>query len=163
VDGQKFNEDAGKQLDLVFQDGAPRHFAEVGRDGHEGDELLAVPLEYPSGTILGALLLEYEPVLEAAQDRASGMTWLVRLCTVVAMLRAAAAAGFLLRRFSVGLGALTQGFEALARGDPEARIAHAASNEFGQLAAGFNSMADRLQASQQQLLVQKSYIEDIIQ
>jgi diguanylate cyclase (GGDEF)-like protein/PAS domain S-box-containing protein len=163
INGQKFNEDEGKQLDLTFQDGVPRHFAEIGREGHEGDELLAVPMEYPRGTILGAILLEYEPVLEEAQDRATGMTWLVSLCAAVAVLLAAAGAGFLLRRFSAGLGALTQGFEALAKGDKGARIAHAANNEFGQLATGFNSMADQLQASQQQLLVQKSYIEDIIQ
>ena len=161
--GQSFDEDQDGALDMTLQHGDVSHFAEVGLDGHAGDELLAAPVEYPQGTIIGAVLLEYEPLLNRAQQRANWMLWLIGLSAAAAMLIAAGFAGLLLRAFNAGLSGLMRGMESLAKGDAGTRIASIPRNEFGQLAKGFNAMAADLESSRAQLLVQKTYIEDIVQ
>ncbi len=50
-----------------MEDGVPRHFLERNPDADLRHELLVVPAEYPPGTIVGAVVLEYAPVLAAVR------------------------------------------------------------------------------------------------
>ncbi|RUX22942.1 hypothetical protein EOA27_02085, partial [Mesorhizobium sp. M2A.F.Ca.ET.037.01.1.1] len=71
--GETFDHDPGNEVGLTLQDGVPRRFV----DPREGNAILAVPIEQNEDTIVGAVLLEYDPVLTAAEQRTNGLLWLV--------------------------------------------------------------------------------------
>lgn len=150
--GEKFEHDPGNEIGQTLEDGVPRKFV----DPEEVNAILAVPIEYPEDTIIGAVLLEYDPVLHAAEQRTNGMLWLVGLSAAAAMLIAAGFAWLLLRRFGAGLSDMMRGMQSLAKGDAMTRIDHTRKDEFGQLALGFNTMADQLASA-------KAHIEDIVE
>ncbi|RUX45387.1 diguanylate cyclase, partial [Mesorhizobium sp. M4A.F.Ca.ET.050.02.1.1] len=135
-----------------LQDGVPRKFI----DPEEVNAILAVPIEQGEDTIVGAVLLEYDAVLHAAEQRTNSLLWMVGLSTAAAMLVAAGFAWVLLRRFGAGLSDMMNGMQALAQGDVLTRIRHDRKDEFGQLADGFNTMADQLASA-------RAHIEDIVE
>lgn len=163
VEGEPFDQDSNNEVGLTMEDGVPRHFLAHDKDAERKHELIVVPVEYPAGTVVGAVVLEYAPVLAAVQKTASGMQWIVGLSAAAAMMIAAGLLAMLLRRFNSGLSSLTAGMKSLAEGQAGTRIAETSNNEFGELAKGFNAMAGELEASRAELLVQKSYVEDIVQ
>ena len=73
--GEKFDHDPGNEIGQTLEDGVPRKFV----DPEEVNAILAVPIEYPEDTIIGAVLLEYDPVLHAAEERTNSLLWLVGL------------------------------------------------------------------------------------
>ena len=160
--GTVFEHDRDNEVGRTLDDGEPRDFVEDSGDVSEPINLVVVPIEGAPGKIVGAVLYEYTPLLQAAQNRTNAMIWLVGLSTVAAMLVAALSAFLLLSRFSSGLANLNRGIEALARGDAGARIGRTSRDEFGQLAQGFDTMASELESSRLQLVDQKAYIEDIV-
>ncbi|TJV25064.1 MAG: diguanylate cyclase [Mesorhizobium sp.] len=150
--GDKFGHDPGNEIGQTLADGIPRRFV----DPEEVNAILAVPIENPEGTIIGAVLLEYDPVLQAAEQSTDSLLWLVGLSTAAAVLVAVGFAWQLLRRVSSGLGDMMRGMEALAKGNAMTRISHARNDEFGQLADGFNTMADQLASA-------RAHVEDIVE
>ncbi|RWP06542.1 diguanylate cyclase [Mesorhizobium sp.] len=150
--GDKFNHDPGNEIGQTLADGIPRRFV----DPEEVNAMLAVPIENPEGAIIGAVLLEYNPVLQAAEQSTNSLLWLVGLSAAAAVLVAAGFAWQLLRRFSSGLGDMMRGMEALAKGNAMTRISHARNDEFGQLADGFNTMAEQLASA-------RAHVEDIVE
>ncbi|TIV65041.1 MAG: hypothetical protein E5V89_28635, partial [Mesorhizobium sp.] len=60
--------------------------------------ILAVPIEQGEDNIVGAVLLEYDPVVNAAEQRTNNLLWLVGFSTAAAMLVAAGFAWLLLSR-----------------------------------------------------------------
>ncbi|CAN7577369.1 PAS domain S-box protein [Phyllobacterium sp. LjRoot231] len=161
--GTLFNHDRGNEVTRTIEDGIVREFAEISNDAPEGVELIVVPVGESPNKIIGAVLLEYTPLLREAQRRTNDILWLIGLCTAAAVLVAGAFAFFLIRGFNAGLAGLTQGIQSLARGDVGARINHTSKDEFGPLAQGFNTMAVELESSRTHLVDQKTYIEDIVQ
>ncbi|MGX9576822.1 diguanylate cyclase [Mesorhizobium sp. f-mel] len=149
--GDKFDHDAGNEVGQTLEDGVRRRFT----DSHEANDMLVLPIEHPEDTIIGAVLLEYDPLLSDAERRTSNMLWLVGISAAAAMLVAAGFAAALLRRFGAGLSDLTKGMQALAKGDAMTRISHTRNDEFGQLAHGFNTMAAELESA-------RAHIEDIV-
>ncbi|RUU08666.1 HAMP domain-containing protein, partial [Mesorhizobium sp. M7A.T.Ca.TU.009.01.3.2] len=150
--GDKFNHDPGNEIGQTLADGIPRRFV----DPEEVNAMLAVPIENPEGAIIGAVLLEYDPVLQAAEQSTNSLLWLVGLSAAAAVLVAVGFAWQLLRRFSSGLGDMMRGMEALAKGNAMTRMSHARNDEFGQLADGFNTMADQLASA-------RAHVEDIVE
>lgn len=150
--GDKFNHDPGNEIGQTLADGIPRRFV----DPEEVNAMLAVPIENPEGAIIGAVLLEYDPVLQAAEQSTNSLLWLVGLSAAAAVLVAVGFAWQLLRRFSSGLGDMMRGMEALAKGNAMTRISHARNDEFGQLADGFNTMAEQLASA-------RAHVEDIVE
>lgn len=150
--GSHFDHDTGDEVGQTLSDGVPRQFV----DPNEGTSVLTVPIKRPEGKIIGAVLLEYDPLLRAAEQRTSDLLWLVGLAVAVAMLVAAGFAWVLLRRFGAGMSHMMKGMEALAKGDAMARVSHVGKDEFGTLADGFNAMADQLASA-------RAHIEDIVE
>lgn len=161
--GRPFEEDLNNEVGLTMQDGVSRHFREFNPNAEEAHELVVVPIESAPGAVVGAVLLEYAPVLAAVQENASALRWIVGLSTAAAMLAAVGLLVVLLRRFNAGLSGLTAGMKLLAEGKAGTRITETSDDEFGQLAKGFNAMAAELEGSRTELLKQKTYIEDIVQ
>ncbi|MDX8433534.1 diguanylate cyclase [Mesorhizobium abyssinicae] len=150
--GDKFEHDPGNEVGQTLEDGIPRKFV----DPEEVNAILAVPIEQGGKTIVGAVLLEYDAVLNAAEQRTNSMLWLIGLSAVAAMLVAALFAWVLLSRFGSGLRDMMRGMQALAQGNQMMRISHGRKDEFGQLADGFNTMADQLASA-------RAHIEDIVE
>ena len=97
--GEKFDHDPGNEVGQTLEDGVPRRFV----DPEEVNAILAVPIEQGEGTIVGAVLLEYDPVLNAAALRTNGLLWLVGLSTAAAMLVAAGCCLPVVRPFRSGV------------------------------------------------------------
>lgn len=150
--GDKFDHDAGDEVGQTLKDGISRRF----EDAHEANDMLVVPIEHPEDTIIGAVLLEYDPLLGDAERRTSNMLWLVGLSATAAMLVAAGFAAVLLRRFGTGLSGMMGGMESLAKGNAMTRVSYTGKDEFGQLAHGFNMMAAELESA-------RAHIEDIVE
>ncbi|MEO5759714.1 MAG: diguanylate cyclase [Mesorhizobium sp.] len=161
--GTHYTHDQGNEISQVIQDGIPRSFIEVSEDAPEGDKLVVVPLQTASGEVVGAVLLEYTSLLKAAENRVSWVLWLIGLSTAAGILAAGTSAFLLNRRFMKGLSSLTNGIQALARGEMASRIGDTSDDEFGQLATGFNGMAAEIENSRTQLADQKAYLEGIVE
>jgi NtrC-family two-component system sensor histidine kinase KinB len=98
-----------------------------------------------------------------ARDEASQATWVVISVSVVAVLLASIVAVWLARSILLPVRALTASVEALRQGDFDRRIQTASSDELGQLAAGFNRVAESLseyrRSSLGELLAAKTTLE----
>src|SRR6266571_1954086 len=122
--------------------------------GRLGDQLVLtfiVPLRDPKGQILGALqLLQLESYIEedarAARNSIATLTALMILVTTGIV--------FLVTRVSVArpVAELARSFREVGSGDLQALVRARHGDEFGRLAQEFNTMCERLEASQRSLL-----------
>jgi NtrC-family two-component system sensor histidine kinase KinB len=79
-----------------------------------------------------------------ARDQAGRATWVVAVASVAAVVLATVVSVWLARSFLVPVRALTESVEAVRQGDFDRRVSAVAVDELGQLAAGFNRMAETL-------------------
>jgi NtrC-family two-component system sensor histidine kinase KinB len=98
-----------------------------------------------------------------ARDEASRATWLVSVVTVLAVVVTLVVAIALARAILRPVQDLAAGVDALRRGDFDRRVPISTADELGQLAAGFNRMAEALaeyrQSSLGELLAIKGTLE----
>jgi NtrC-family two-component system sensor histidine kinase KinB len=98
-----------------------------------------------------------------ARDEASRATWVVVAVSVAAVLLASVVAVWLARSILLPVRELTASVESLRQGDFARRVRIAPTDELGQLAAGFNRMAESLaeyrRSSLGELLAAKTTLE----
>jgi NtrC-family two-component system sensor histidine kinase KinB len=101
-----------------------------------------------------------------ARDEAARATWAVGALSAAAVVLAAAASVWLARSVLRPVRALTDSVEAVRRGDFDRRVVPAAGDELGQLAEGFNRMAESLaeyrRCSLGELLAAKITLEETL-
>jgi NtrC-family two-component system sensor histidine kinase KinB len=101
-----------------------------------------------------------------ARDEASRATWVVISVSVVAVFLASLVAVWLARSILLPIRELTASLEALRQGDFDRRIKTASIDELGQLAMGFNRMAEALaeyrRSSLGELLAAKTTLEETL-
>ncbi|MEU8078980.1 diguanylate cyclase [Catellatospora citrea] len=142
--GRLFADDRGGEVAATMRDGRPRAFRELNVDYPGGIELMAVPMRAAQNKIVGAVLLEYTPLYRQLLA-GGGETRQIIVGASLAGMGAALALGYLLSHGLVrDLRRLTRAADLLAAGDGSARAVVGSRGELGDLAAAFNSMADRL-------------------
>jgi NtrC-family two-component system sensor histidine kinase KinB len=87
---------------------------------------------------------EMQQVGLRSRDEADRATWVVTAVALAAIVLASVVAVWLARSILLPVRALTASVEALRKGDFSCRVQTAATDELGQLAAGFNRMAATL-------------------
>jgi PAS domain S-box-containing protein len=87
---------------------------------------------------------------------------LLSLVLIIAVLATIINAYFMARALGVPIRQLVEGTNRLAAGDLTHRVRVDSKDEIGQLAASFNTMAENLKESRQELLAAKAYTDNII-
>ena len=142
--------DAARPLSVPWNAGSRARFDALQQSWRELQPLLAAdPVAAPLNPMVERFVFEVDRLVLAIEQTLARLTSALKLLQLVMMGLAVVAAGFSLyvahlyvihplRRLREGLQRIEQG-DFLARVDGE-------PDEFGELAAGFNHMADRLQA-----------------
>ena len=159
--GSRLDVDPDNEVGKTIADGKPRSFVEISEDYPDGIKQLAVPLADESGTVRGAVVLEYTPIHEEmiARTRGARMTIVVAVvvCLGLVLVLGLAAAESVTRR----VRSLTRAIENIADGNYAERVNSGGRDEISQLGAAFNDMAGRLERSAREILA-KEYTDSIL-
>ena len=160
--GKRFSHDINNEVGMTIADGKERTFTEISVEYPKGIESLVIPLsdEQPGG-FRGALVVEYTPLLDVAQQRMRIALFVIGGCAGVGIVVACASAFTLLRRARAGMNALNAGIAALAAGKLGSRIERLSNDEFGVLAQGFNVMAEQIETTRSKL-DERRFVQDIL-
>jgi len=155
--GSVYRQDQGGEIEETMRDGMPRRFVEVSTQHPDGAALMAVPLHQTAdqaSPIVGIVVLEYtsiEQQLFRADAWSLYVVGLIGLATVIAV----GAFGYqAASRLALGIQRVRAGVLAFAGGDTSVRIASSSSDEVGDLTTAFNKMADDLDMSRRELMLE---------
>ncbi len=122
---------------------------------YRGVNVLAV-WQYLPHTRLGMVIKMDITEAFADVDRLTEISLLIALLTVIAVIIAAL---FISKSLAAPIGRLTNAIRDIEHGDYSGRIKTDSSDEIGELATAFNSMADSLDHQRQQVLVKTAQIK----
>ncbi|BAY99554.1 integral membrane sensor signal transduction histidine kinase [Tolypothrix tenuis PCC 7101] len=150
--GTKLEHDQNNEVGKTIQDGITRTYIETSPEYPQGISLIAVPFKTNQGETIGAVILEYTPLYQAAMAAAQKSivaTSIISLvCGVLALI-----AGFLIsKNISNPIKQLQQAVLNLTEGKLDTRVTIHSQDEIGELATSFNNMANDLQKSRYELL-----------
>lgn len=120
-------------------------FTETDADAPRSDRVLRTPLTGPEGTTTGWLLLSEGPT--SGRDVLASVSEVWVVAAIVAVVLAASVGYVISGRISRPIVALTRTSDRMAEGDLGARSDISRDDEVGRLAASFNEMADRIEAT----------------
>jgi len=150
--GTRFLHDQHDEVGQTLRDGRARTFIETSAAYPQGIKQMVIPLTAHNGGILGAVVLEYTPLYTEILNNVKKNAWLFFSVYLTALL-AALGAGYLIHRhITFPLLAIQQAALKVASGDLETRITTNRIDEFGALAASFNTMTEELWKSQRNLI-----------
>ncbi|MEH2318890.1 sensor histidine kinase [Nostoc sp.] len=160
--GTRLDRDRNNEVGKTIHDGIPRTYVETSSEYPKGIQLIAVAFKTSNGEIIGAVILEYTPLYEAALATAHKnivVTSVISLgCGIFAL-----AAGYLLSRsISKPIKQLQQAVVYLTEGKLDTRVNIRSQDEIGELAISFNKMADDLQHSRDELVKANEQLRDEI-
>ncbi|MEH2412331.1 sensor histidine kinase [Nostoc sp.] len=160
--GTRLDHDRNNEVGKTIHDGIPRTYVETSSEYPKGIQLIAVAFKTSNGEIIGAVILEYTPLYEAALATAHKnivVTSVISLgCGIFAL-----AAGYLLSRsISKPIKQLQQAVVYLTEGKLDTRVNIRSQDEIGELAISFNKMADDLQHSRDELVKANEQLRDEI-
>jgi diguanylate cyclase (GGDEF)-like protein len=140
----------------TLEDGVPRHFIEVSPLFPLGTRQIVVPMRRdslrPDSPIIGAVILEYGPIHDGLMAAAKSKIQLIVLAAALAVVIAVFSGVLIANRITKPLSELTRAATEFASGQFERRVQFSQRNEIGVLGDAFNSMADQLNASRDQLV-----------
>ncbi|MCC5608247.1 HAMP domain-containing protein [Nostoc sp. CHAB 5834] len=150
--GTRLDHDRNNEVGKTIQDGIPRTYIEFSPEYPNGIRLIAVPLKAGKDETIGAVILEYTPLYEAALVTAKknivATSVISLVCGILALL-----VGYLISRsISKPIKQLQQAVLNLAEGKLDTRVSIRSQDEIGELATSFNKMADDLQYSRDELV-----------
>ncbi|MBD2498323.1 ATP-binding protein [Nostoc sp. FACHB-280] len=160
--GTRLEHDLNNEVGQTIQDGIPRTYTETSQEYPHGIQLIAVPCKTSQGETVGAVILEYTPLYEAAlavAQKSIFATSVISLACGVLMLTA----GLLISSsISKALKELKQALLSVAKGQLNTRVNLRSQDEIGELATCFNQMADDLQSFQTDLVNSNTQLRDEI-
>lgn len=150
--GTRLDHDPNNEVSKTIQDDIPRTYIEFSPSYPNGIRLIAVPFKTGKGETIGAVILEYTPLYEAALATAHknivATSVISLVCGILALLL-----GYLISRsISKPIKQLQEGVVNLTEGKLDTRVNIRSQDEIGELATSFNKMADDLQHSRDELV-----------
>jgi PAS domain S-box-containing protein len=130
-----------------MEDMAVREADRIASLGHDAVAFVNRRIEDKNNTILKISILSQK---------------MLTLVLFIAILATVINAYFMARALEKPIRQLVNGTNRLAEGDLGHRVKIQSKDEIGQLAAAFNTMAERLKKSRQELLASKAYTDNII-
>ncbi|MFN6464876.1 MAG: ATP-binding protein [Nostoc sp. DedVER02] len=160
--GTRLNRDRNNEVGKTIQDGITRTYVEASPEYPQGIQLLAVPFKNNKGETIGAVILEYTPLYEAALVTAEkNIVFTSFICLASGIV--ALSAGYLISKsISKPIKQLQQAVLHLAEGKLDTRVYIRSQDEIGDLANSFNKMADDLQHSRDELVNANEQLRDEI-
>ncbi|MEA5628249.1 ATP-binding protein [Nostoc sp. UHCC 0251] len=160
--GTRLDHDRNNEVGKTIQDDIPRTYVEFSSEYPKGIRLIAVPFKNGKGETVGAVILEYTPLYEAALATAHknivATSVISFVCGILALL-----VGYLISRsISKPIKQLQQAVVNLAEGKLDTRVSIRSQDEIGELATSFNKMADDLQHSRHELVNANEQLRDKI-
>ncbi|QLE40342.1 HAMP domain-containing protein [Nostoc sp. C052] len=160
--GTLLDHDRNNEVGKTIQDGITRTYIETSPEYPNGIKLIAVAFKTSKNEMIGAVILEYTPLYQAALATAHKnilVTSVISLgCSIFAL-----TAGYLLSiTISKPIKQLQQAVMNLAEGKLNTRVSIRSQDEIGELATSFNKMADDLQSSRDELVNANEQLRDEI-
>ncbi|MBN3962389.1 ATP-binding protein [Nostoc sp. NMS8] len=158
----RLDRDRNNEVGKTIQDGITRTYIETSPEYPNGIQLIAVVFKTSKHETIGAVILEYTPLYQAALATAHKnilVTSVISLgCSIFALI-----AGYLLSiTISKPIKQLQQAVMNLAEGKLNTRVSIRSHDEIGELATSFNKMADDLQSSRNELINANEQLRDEI-
>ncbi|MEH1830355.1 MAG: HAMP domain-containing protein [Nostoc sp.] len=160
--GTRLNRDRNNEVGKTIEDGITRTYIETSTEYPNGIKLIAVAFKTSKNETIGAVILEYTPLYQAALATAYKnilVTSVISLgCGIFAL-----TAGYLISiTISKPIKQLQQAVMNLAEGKLNTRVSIRSHDEIGELATSFNKMADDLQSSRDDLVNANEQLRDEI-
>jgi diguanylate cyclase (GGDEF)-like protein/PAS domain S-box-containing protein len=159
--GSRLDVDPDNEVGKTIADGKTRTFVETSDDYPQGIKQVVVALVTESGTIRGAVVLEYTPIYDEmmARTHVARTTMIIAgvICIVLVLLLGGVVAESVTRR----VRSLTRAVESIGDGNYAERVAAGGRDEISQLGGAFNEMAERLERSAREILA-KEYTDSIL-
>ncbi|MBG0566289.1 EAL domain-containing protein [Actinoplanes aureus] len=159
--GTEFHHDAGDEVGRTIADGAARVFVETSPDYPDGIKQVVVPMDNRGGLTIGAVILEYTPLYDQMMAGARQAQTIILSSATVAMLLVLALGFVLSGSVTRRIISLTTAVRIIRSGDYSHRVPPTGRDEIGKLAVAFNSMAEKLERSAQDILA-KEYTDSIL-
>ncbi|MDZ8185897.1 MAG: ATP-binding protein [Nostoc sp. ChiSLP02] len=150
--GTRLNHDPNNEVGKTIQDGIPRTYIETSSEYPNGIQLIAVPFKASNNRTIGAVILEYTPLYEAAMATARKSIFATLGMSLLCGVLALAGGYFISLSICKPIEKLQQALLNLAKDQFDTRVDIHSQDEIGELAACFNKMADDLQQSRDSLL-----------
>ena len=155
--GSLYQQDRGREIEETMRDGVPRKFIEVSPQHPKGAALMAVPLrktEDPTSPIVGTVVLEYTSIEQQLLRADAWGLYIVGLIGFMTVIAVGVFGYQAASRVAKGIQRVSAGVLAFAAGDVSVRINSFSSDEVGDLTTAFNKMADDLDMSRRELMLE---------
>ncbi|MBL1175629.1 ATP-binding protein [Pantanalinema sp. GBBB05] len=150
--GTQLAHDRHNEVGKTIQDGIPRTYVETSNEYPNGIQLMVVPLKTISNATIGAVVMEYTPLYQAAMVTAEKSIFATAILSIGGSALALVAGYLIAKSISKPLQKLQQAVLALAEDKLETRVEIQSRDEVGELATSFNQMASDLQRSRSELI-----------
>lgn len=150
--GTKLAGDPHNEVGQTIQDGITRTYIETNPEHPQGIHLITVPFKNSRGETVGAVILEYTPLYQAAMATAQNSIVATSIISLICGVLALAAGLLISKNISNPIKQLQQAVLNLAEGKLDTRVTIHSQDEIGELATSFNKMANDLQKSRSELL-----------
>ena len=160
--GTRLDHDLHNEVGKTIHDGIPRTYVETSSEYPKGIQLIAVAFKTSNGETIGAVILEYTPLYEAALATAHKNIFVTSVISLGCGILALSAGYLISRSISNPIKQLQQAVVNLAEGKLDTRVSIRSQDEIGELATSFNKMADDLQHSRDELVNANEQLRDEI-
>ena len=142
--GKKYNYDKNNEVLQTMRDGLARTFKEVSSDYPHGIFLYVHPITTEKGKTVGAVLIEYTPILKESEAEINKVRQIVLYAILFFIFISIAFSVVISKRISGFILDLVNTAENFAKGDYSIRISNKRKDELGVLGRSFNKMAERI-------------------
>ncbi|MEH2113024.1 ATP-binding protein [Nostoc sp.] len=160
--GTLLDHDRNNEVGKTIQDGITRTYIEASPEYPNGIKLIAVAFKTSKNETIGAVILEYTPLYQAALATARKNILVTSVISLGCSIFALTASYILSKTISKPIKQLQEAVMNLAEGKLDTRVSIRSHDEIGELATSFNKMADDLQSSRDELVNANEQLRDEI-
>ncbi|MEH2054083.1 ATP-binding protein [Nostoc sp.] len=160
--GTRLDHDRNNEVGKTIEDGITRTYIETSPEYPNGIKLIAVAFKTSKNETIGAVILEYTPLYQAALATAHKNILVTSVISLGCSIFALTAGYILSKTISKPIKQLQEAVMNLAEGKLDTRVSIRSHDEIGELATSFNKMADDLQSSRDELVNANEQLRDEI-
>ena len=156
--GEKYIYDSDNEIGKVIKSGEEATFTEVSHDYPKGILIYAYPVKNENGKTLGALLIEYSPILAGLKTVESKTQKTALYIFIFFLIISISFAVFLSQRIQGATTKLVRAFSRFSDGDYTIRLQTNRNDEVGDISRAFNQMVKQKLDTDERLLLLKDTI-----
>ncbi|MEH1820471.1 MAG: ATP-binding protein [Nostoc sp.] len=160
--GTRLDHDRNNEVGKTIQDGITRTYIETSPEYPNGIQLIAVAFNTSKHETIGAVILEYTPLYQAALTTAYKNIFVTSVISLGCGIFALTVGYLISITISKPIKQLQEAVMNLAEGQLDTRVSIRSHDEIGELAISFNKMADDLQSFRDELVSANEQLRDEI-